>query len=100
LAPPADPAQQAAVIQSDLSYLESLPNPVLGYLYWDSSGATDGTSDYHLNAASTGLLRGYSNPVVSPVPPTLPRTGISLEVCNVCSALVFDVDVHYAAMHP
>jgi hypothetical protein len=103
LAPPADPAQQAAVIRADLAYLESLPNRVRGYLYWDSSGATDGTSDYHLNATSADLLRAYSAPVVPPVigpPPTLPRTGVSLEVCNVCSSLVFDVDVHYAAMHP
>lgn len=52
----ASAAQQGTVLGQDAAYLTSLGAGFYGLLYWDSTGATDGTSDYHLNSGGLAAL--------------------------------------------
>lgn len=114
---------QAAVINADYTFIKQLrlTRAVMGYLYWDSTGATDKTSSYKLTAdgmAALTAMANAENPVAAPEPPALPLTsngvpyytpttpqtlvGAPTDVCGrcFCPVIASKIEDHANTMHP
>jgi len=105
LTPPSPVAQQGSVITKDFQYLRTLTSrTVMGYLYWNSGGATDGTSDYVLNSSGMQAL-GANADIENPEEPVLSTsepTPSQMVVCATCYSFIDGANIskHYLALHP
>lgn len=78
--PPWDPALQAETLQADFDYLDALPNPVVGYTYWNQHADPGKLADYTLNSAAAALYSARATTEAGPPPPPPPAPPVPVEI--------------------
>lgn len=96
---PKGPDDQAAEITDDYAYLKTLGDRAYGYLYWDSTGATD-TSVFALDGAGKKALAAAASDA-NPVVDGRVYAPAKMTACAQCHCIIDadQVNSHYDDLH-